>query len=335
MKAAVLTAIPTLTLAIEELEEPVLDSESVLLSVEACGICGTDLHIMDGASYKPQLPFVLGHESVGKVVAVGADVDQDWLGRRVTATQFVGCGRCSMCRVGDVRLCELGALVCGVLGLPGGFAESLLLRKEQLVALPDELDAVSAATLVDAGTTAHNVARVLRKTMAPGDGSHLVVGAGPVGMIVAEILRSEDYDILIAETNPVRKAAISHLGHRTIESIDDLTEQFASVIDCAAAPDAVKGELALLRPHGFYFAVGYSVVPEFDLAAIARRELTIRGIRSGTKADLAAVLNLAAQGKIRLPRQDTWRLEEINQALQHLRSGDLPGKAIIVNGGSA
>lgn len=335
MKAALLRTIPALELSVEEVPDPVPERDRIVVAVEACGVCGTDLHIMEGASYRPELPFVLGHEIVGTVVAVGPGVEQVRLGDRVAATQFVGCGDCPMCRGGDIRLCERGALVSGVLGLPGGFAERVLLHEAQLVDIPASLDSHSAAALVDAGTTAHNVARVLRTKVASGDGLHLVVGAGPVGLLTAEILRFADYEVVIAETNPLRRAEASRLGYSTSTSLADLNESFASVIDCAGAPGIVEAELALLRPHGLYFPVGYSVVPAFDLAMVSRRELIIWGIRSGTRQDLGEVLLLAAEGGIRVPRVDAWQLEAINAALSSLRNGDVPGKAIIVNGANS
>lgn len=332
MRAAVLTTVPALELELEELEEPVAGEGCVVLSVKACGICGTDLHIMSGTSYRPCLPFVLGHEPVGVVVELGAGVERGLLGRKVTATQFVGCGKCRMCLRGDVRLCENGPLISGVLGLSGGFAERMVLRATQLVPIPEGLDWAAAATLVDAGATAHNVARVLQGAIAPGEGPHLVVGAGPVGFLVAELLRFAHYDVVIVETNGIREEEMSRLGYETSSSLSDLVADFAGVVDCSGAPEAVAAGLALLRPHGMYFPVGYSTVPAFDMAVVARRELVLRGIRSGARGDLAEVLDLVAQGHIRLPRRDVWPLEEINTALHHLRSGGVPGKAIIANG---
>lgn len=332
MRAAVLEQLPARLLDLRDIDEPTPESGCVVVEVEACGICGTDLHIMSGGSYAPTLPFVLGHEPVGRVVAIGTNVAESYLGKRVTATLFLGCGECHPCLQGDERLCERGARVTGVLDLPGGFAERMVLRESQLVVVPDELDSLSAAALVDAGATAHNAARVLRSHGELLDGPCLVVGAGPVGLLVAEILRNADVHVVIVERNILRAREAQRFGYDVFDSLDVLGPSVASIVDCAADPAMVGSELDLLRPHGMYLSVGYCTVPEFDLGVVARRELTLRGVRSGTRDDLRNVLRLAADHVIRLPTPSVWTLEDVNEALQALRDGVVAGKAIIVNG---
>ena len=97
MQAAVAREIPTERLQIDQVEAPALEADDdVILRVEACGICGTDLHILSGESYRPQTPFVLGHEPVGVVVEAGPAANE-WLGLRVTMTNYTGEGSCPMC----------------------------------------------------------------------------------------------------------------------------------------------------------------------------------------------------------------------------------------------
>jgi 2-desacetyl-2-hydroxyethyl bacteriochlorophyllide A dehydrogenase len=328
MRAALLTEIPAQTLAVRDVPDPVLEPGSVLVSVEACGICGTDLHIMDGESYRPELPFVLGHEPVGRVVAAAPDVDQNLIGLRIAPTLFVGCGRCTPCRAGDERLCEEGASVTGVLARPGGFAERMTLLAGQLVSVPEALSAPAAAAMVDAGTTAHNAVRTAA-AIAPA-GRHLVIGAGPVGFLVAAVLRTRGLTPIVVEPSPPRRQAAVCRGFAVIPDAADADGQFASVIDCAGVPAVVPGLLELLLPHGAYLSVGYATVPELDLAVVSRRELTIRGIRSGRRCDLEAILRLAAQGRVQLPCVSTWRLDAVNDALQSLRAGAVAGKAVVV-----
>jgi 2-desacetyl-2-hydroxyethyl bacteriochlorophyllide A dehydrogenase len=327
MKAALLTEIPAETLAVWEVPDPVLGPGSVLVSVEACGICGTDLHIMDGESYRPELPFVLGHEPVGRVVAAAPDVDEKLIGLRIVPTLFVGCGRCAPCRAGDERLCENGASITGVLARPGGFAERMTLLASQLVSVPDELAAPAAAAIVDAGTTAHNAVRVAAAA-APA-GRHLVIGAGPVGFLVAAVLRARGLVPAIVEPSRPRREAAADSGFAMIPDAAGADGPFASVIDCAGVPAIVPGLLELLLPHGMYLSVGYATIPALDLALVSRRELTVRGIRSGRRSDLKAILRLVAQGRVQLPRVDTWQLDAVNDAIRSLRAGDVAGKAVV------
>ena len=105
---------------------------------------------------------------------------------------------------------------------------------------------------------------------------------------------------------------------------------FTTVIDCAGSPDVVPEALELLRPHGLYVVVGYSKILEFDLSVVARRELLIKGIRSGTRADLERILNLVARGQLAPPPITTWGLAEVNDALAALRHGAVAGKAVVL-----
>src|SRR5580698_4102238 len=118
MKAAVLRELPADRLHIADVPEPERPPGSVEVAVSACGLCGTDLHIMGGTSYRPELPFVLGHEPVGTVVSVSPDADPALVGRRVAAAIFVGCGRCAACRAGAGRRAGKGRRSTG--GLASG-----------------------------------------------------------------------------------------------------------------------------------------------------------------------------------------------------------------------
>lgn len=337
MKAAVLENLPATSLGLSDVAEPQLDSNDVLVSVIACGICGTDLHIMDGESYRPELPFVLGHEPVGNVVSVGPNVDKGWLGKRIVPILFEGCGICTPCRAGDERLCVRGARVTGVSGKWGGFAEYLVLDAHQLVYVPQSVSSITAAGLVDAGATAYNAVRSAIATNAfvgYGSGNHLVMGAGPVGMLVAEFLAHAGKEFIMVESNSFRAEAAGQRGFRVYGAISQLSGKFSSVIDCAGSADLIPQLLDLLEPHGIFTCVGYTKLHDFDLSVIARNELLVRGVRSGSRSDLEEVLNLVASGEVSPPSCETWELSDINRALSALRNGTVGGKAVIVMGSS-
>jgi 2-desacetyl-2-hydroxyethyl bacteriochlorophyllide A dehydrogenase len=327
----VLAHIPSEELQIVDVPEPVLGPGDVLLSVEACGICGTDLHIMEGLSYRPELPLPLGHEPVGRVIEVEDPRQRALLGQRVVPTLFIGCNECEPCRSGDERLCDRGAAIIGVTRA-GGFADRLALQSRQLVPVPPQLSSPAAATLVDAGPTAHNAASVALARSYPRNAPHLVIGAGPVGFLVSELLRHRGVEFVIVEPNAERRQRAEAGGHTVAPDISSLTGSFKSVIDCAAAPDIVEHLLRLLLPHGIYISVGYGTVPEFDFSLVSRKELAIYGIRSGRHSDLEAMLSLVADGIIAAPSIDCWPLQDINTAFRSLRSGQVAGKAVIMVG---
>jgi alcohol dehydrogenase, propanol-preferring len=329
VKAAVLAHIPSEELQVVDVPEPVLGPGDVLLSVEACGICGTDLHIMEGLSYRPELPLALGHEPVGRVIEVEDPRQRALLGQRVAPTLFIGCNECEPCRSGDERLCDRGAAIIGVTRA-GGFADRLALQSRQLVPVPPQLSSPAAATLVDAGPTAHNAARVALARSHPREAPYLVIGAGPVGFFVSELLRYRGVEFVVVEPNAERRQRVEARGYTVAQDISGVAGSFKSVIDCAAAPDIVGRLLELLSPHGTYISVGYGTVPELDFALISRKELAIYGIRSGRRSDLEAMLTLVADGIISAPSIDCWPLQDINTAFHSLRSGQVAGKAVII-----
>jgi len=326
MKAALLEHLPAKRLAIAEVKDPKPSPHELLVRVEACGICGTDIHILAGHSYRPPLPFVIGHEPVGVVVGAGAETLKGWVGRRITMTIFEGCGHCGYCQAGDERLCIDPRSAIGVLNRWGGFAEMMTIPATQVVDIPAGLDSVDAATLVDAGVTAANAVAKLPKTI----GSVIVVGMGPVGFFVAALLRHANVEPTVIETNSLRASEAKRHGFQVLDNADAIEFRPDAILDCTGVADVLPWALRVLRPRGLFIVVGYSVIPELDMAFVSRKELVIQGVRSGSRGNLQQVVALAAEGSIKLPIVQTWPLDHINEALAELRAGSVPGKAVVV-----
>jgi 2-desacetyl-2-hydroxyethyl bacteriochlorophyllide A dehydrogenase len=326
LRAAVADAIPTGELRVADgLRSPQGDADAVV-NVEACGICGTDLHILAGGSYKPATPFVLGHEPVGRLTG---DVPERGLraGQLVTMTIFEGCGHCEYCLEGDERLCQQLRSIVGVDRRWGGFAERLAIPRAQLVAVPDVLSADVAASLVDAGATAANAARAINQCESSGV---VVLGGGPVGLLTAEIARHDGRAPTVIEPNALRRRELEARSFETESSITRLLHRDAidCIVDCVGVPDVVGPALELLRPHGTLVVVGYAMM-NVDFSFISRKELRVVGIRSGNRKDLERALGLVSAGSIQAPPIQSFRLDEINEAFRALRAGELDGKAVI------
>ena len=246
MRAAVIRSLPTAAPVPGEHPRPSLEADDdTIVAVEACGICGTDLHILDGHSYAPALPFVLGHEPVGVVIEAGKDAEE-WLGRRVTMTLFNGCGACAECTRGDERVCQSMRWVTGILSSDGGFAECVRISATQLVEVPAALDPTSAAVLVDAGATAFNSRRVaLANTEAP----LVVIGGGPVGWVLAEQLRVDGRLLAVVEPSPRRLAALVEADVRRAAWLDQVAvpREIPSDGDRSARAAAAEGDDADAR----------------------------------------------------------------------------------------
>jgi 2-desacetyl-2-hydroxyethyl bacteriochlorophyllide A dehydrogenase len=328
--AALLVEVPAEELELAEIPPPLPGPGEVLVEVSACGVCGTDLHIMAGESYRPELPFVLGHELVGTVVAAGDEVSATWAGRKVAVAPFRGCGSCPPCKAGDERLCERGPLISGVLGRNGGFAAQAAVATAQLVEVPRGAPDEVVASLVDAGATARNAVRCALAWASYTEPRHLVLGGGPVGLLAAEMVLAASQAVEVVELNPLRREALTSRGMPAVPNLSDLRGTFSTVVDCAGSASLVQAALELLEPHGLYVSVGYSRVPELDLALLARRELSVKGVRSGRRDDLEHVIAQVLGGEIEPPPVETWPLNEINDALRSLRKGSVASKAVIV-----
>ena len=326
MRAAVAEEIPTANLVVEsDLDLPPHQGDAVI-DVEACGICGTDLHILSGDSYRPETPFVLGHEPVGRL---GVDLERQGIeaGRLVTMTIFEGCGTCGFCAAGDERLCLRLQSIVGVHRRWGGFADQMVVRPAQLVPIPASMSSLVAASLVDAGATAANAVRVVA-TFKPA--SVIVLGGGPVGLLTAELIRFDGSDPVVVEPNDLRRRELELRGFKVASVIQQLLDQPAidCVIDCAGVADIVSESLGLLQPHGSFVVVGYTRAM-VDFSSIARKELRVFGIRSGSRKDLERILGLVDAEAIAPPPITAFELDDINRALQALRQGALSGKAVI------
>ena len=325
MVAALMAERPTGELRLAALERPeALQEDDVLVSVEACGVCGTDLHIMAGEAYEPELPFVLGHEVVGRVAG---PVDSAAQGGLVAVWPFLGCGNCQLCALGEGQLCAAQVSVTGVSGAFGGFAEYVLVKREQLVPVPEGMEAPAAAAVVDAGTTALNAVEVVP---AGTTGPHVVVGAGPVGFCAAELLRERGRAPVVVEREAKRRHLAEGRGFAVAPELDAVIEEPTVVIDCSGRGDALGWAVRALVPHGLAVVVAYGVIDRFDTTQISRKELTVRGVRSGTRDQLRTVLRLAAEGTVGGFPVREWALADVNGAFEAARAGD-PAKQVVVN----
>jgi 2-desacetyl-2-hydroxyethyl bacteriochlorophyllide A dehydrogenase len=244
-------------------------------------------------------------------------------------TNFTGCGGCAMCRAGDERLCPGLVSITGVLGSWGGFAGYVRVHAAQALEVPSALDAIAAASLVDAGATAANSVRV---ALERSPDRVLLIGAGPIGFLCAELLRTAGVQLDVVHPSPLRREALAAIGHHVVATFEEVESAYDVVIDCAGVPEVIAPGLARLGPKGEYLLAGYAKAPDLDLAVVARREGVVRGIRAGRRADLESVIAAAAEGSIRIPGITTWPLAAINVALDALRSRAVPGKAVIVPG---
>ena len=326
MRAMVLEQ-PGKPLEPRSLPVPQPGARELLLRVEACAVCRTDLHIVDGELPDPALPLVPGHEIVGRVEAVGAGVTRYRPGDRV-GVPWLGrtCGSCRYCRSGRENLCP-DARFTGY-QLPGGYAEFTVAHEDFCVAIPAPYDAVSAAPLLCAGLIGY---RTLTKA---GDAKRLgIYGFGAAAHIVAQIVRHRGLE-LYAFTRPgdvEAQAFARSLGAVWAGGSDERPDEpLDAALIFAPSGELVPAALAAVAPGGRVVCGGIhmSDIPSFPYALLWG-ERTICSVANLTRADGDAFMAIAPQVPVRTTTT-VYRLEDANAALDDLRAGRFTGAAVLV-----
>jgi propanol-preferring alcohol dehydrogenase len=299
----------------------------LLVKVAACAVCRTDLHVIDGELPNPKLPLIPGHEVVGRVEAVGVEVNNFRIGDRV-GIPWLGwtCGECEYCRSARENLCERARFTGYT--IDGGYAEFTAAEARFAFRIPDAFDDVSAAPLLCAGLIGY---RSLRKA---GDAKRLgLYGFGAAAHIVAQVARYEGRDVF-AFTRPgdgdAQEFARS-LGAIWAGGSDETPPQeLDAAIIFAPIGSLVPAALRVLRRGGRVVCGGIHMT---DIPAFPYRDLwherTICSVANLTRRDAEEFLALAPRVPIRTETQ-TFPLERANEALEALRSGKLRGAAVLV-----
>ena len=187
----------------------------VRLDVAYVGICGTDLHIKHGAmDQRVSIPAVIGHEMSGRIAAVGSGVGDWGVGDPVTVMPLDWCGACSACRAGHQHVCE--NLVFVGIDAAGAMQQSWTIGQHLLVALPREVSLQHAALTEPVAVAVHDVRRA---QLRPGERA-LIVGGGPIGLLIAAVAEARGADVLVSEPNPYRRAVAEQMGLRTVDPVD-------------------------------------------------------------------------------------------------------------------
>jgi (R,R)-butanediol dehydrogenase/meso-butanediol dehydrogenase/diacetyl reductase len=307
-------------LRVVELEPPPPGAGQVALEVSYCGICGSDLHFRDVPALFPA-GCVPGHEFSGAVAALGPGV-QGWaVGDRVTALPFAQCGECEACLRGEEQICP-HAIVSGVglgTGRPGAYAERVTVDARMLFALPEHVDDRAGALTEPLAVAVRAVACAQTARSEPVS----VIGAGPIGVLVALVLARRGYErVTLISRNPARAALAAELGLEVV-GVEQAAagEAPACVFECAGTPAAARLAAELARPLGRIVLVGLALEP-LDLVAapFVMKELTLRGVLAYTRADFAGAIELLASGAIPSERliSAVLPLEDAEAAFQSL-----------------
>lgn len=331
MRAAVLRA-PQAPIEIADIPRPKPGTGEVLIRMEACGICHSDLFLA-GRPKMPMIPLVLGHEGIGIVEELGPGVDKLRLGERVgMGFLYRSCGDCSYCRSGRENYCpkrlETGYTAQGALAEYAVAAEAFVAR------IPDGLPAMQAAPLCCAGLTAYQALRTVG--LAAGEWV-AIFGAGGLGHLAIQIAKHWGLKVALVDVTPEKLEQAVRLGADLVingavqsprEALKAVGGASAAITFTNARP-AIEQAFPTLRPNGILVLVGLCTEP-FALPVLQTvlQGLRISGILVGTPRDLQEIVNLAASGVAHVDVEPC-RLDDVPAVFERMRQGKILGRAVV------
>ncbi|MDF2570717.1 MAG: alcohol dehydrogenase [Sporomusa sp.] len=336
MKAAVLYGPHDLRLI--EMPIPVLnDEESVLIRVRAIGICGSDVHAYHGKLATVSFPRIIGHEVVGEVVEVGNAVTKVRVGDHVVMDPVVSCGECPACKAGRHNVCR--DVKCMGVACEGGGAEYIVLPQKNIFPMPDSLP-WREAVVAEPYTIGAQV--VSQGSVKAGD-KMLVMGAGPIGLVILQAAKRLGAEVLVTDLSSARlelakkmqaDVVIEPAKQDLAQAISEFTGGYGVdvAVDAVGVPSLFEQAIDLTAPAGRIVVIGFNPSPtQVPELPITRKELEIRGSRMNA-GKFPEVIQWIAAGEVEtnLLVSHEFSFADINQAFALLdKDPDKTCKVII------
>ena len=334
MKAAVVHEFGK-PLVIEDVSTPDPGPAQILVRIEACGVCHTDLHAMDGDwPVKPSPPFIPGHEGVGVVTAAGSEVTNVKEGDRVGVPWLhTACGHCKHCMSGWETLCAQQQNTG--YSLNGGFAEYCLADPTFVGHLPKDLDFAPAAPILCAGVTVY---KGLKETEARPGQTVAIIGIGGPGHLALQYAKAMGLHVIAVDVadEKLRLASDSGASLTVNAAKTDPVEELQrlggveGVLATAVSPKSISQGVGMLCPGGTMSIVGLPPgnfeLPIFE--TVLQRK-TIRGSIVGSRLDLQEAIAFAAEGSVQT-HYSADKLDNINSIFDRMREGKIDGRVVLV-----
>jgi propanol-preferring alcohol dehydrogenase len=325
LKAAVLRS-PKQSLQIGENATPQAAAGQVLLRVRACGVCRTDLHIVEGDLPPRKQPLIPGHQIVGDIVE-GATAELP-VGTRVGVSWIGGVdGSCAYCRRGMENLCD--APVFTGYTVDGGYAQYAVARNDFVFKLPQELDDLHAAPLLCAGIIGFRSLRVAG--VEPGDRVGLF-GFGSSAHLAIAVLHSWNCEVYVSTRGASHRKLAESLGAKWVGGETDKPPyELDRAVTFAPSGEVVIAALSSLRKGGVVAinAIHLDRIPEFDYDILLWGERQIRSVANMTRSDARDFLKIAADIRLQ-PKVTVFSLDNANEALAAVRNDAIDGAAVIL-----
>jgi propanol-preferring alcohol dehydrogenase len=334
-------------LEVVEAADPVPQGAEVVLRVVACGVCHSDVHVWEGhydlgggrrldtRTGRP-LPFTLGHEIVGEVVAIGPEADDALVGKHSVVFPWIGCGACEVCARGEEHLC-LRPQALGTFA-HGGFSDRVIVPHARYLFDFGDVLPERACTYACAGLTAYSA---LAKV---GDhpGAHtIIVGAGGVGLNAVSIAKATSgREVVVVDIDADKLAAAEQVGadHLVDGSAPDAHKQLKrltdggayAVVDCVGSKATASLGLRVLPRSGTLVIVGLiGGSLEVALPMMPLKDLTIRGSYLGSLREMGELMEIVRENKLRAIPIETRGLEEAQRTLDDLAAARVVGRVVL------
>lgn len=331
-------------------DTPKPQGKEVLVRIERCGLCHSDLHIQDGyadlgggkrldTTRGMTLPFTLGHEIAGIVDEVGPDASKDLIGKKKAVFPWIGCGQCRDCLNGDENLCARNRFV-GV-SIDGGFASHVLVPDEKYLLDYDPLPIDMAATLMCSGITAYGALK--RLTGRPRQRNLLLIGLGGVGMAGLALAPAMfEQKITVADLSAsARETALKNGAAAAYDpSEPDIAKRiiketeggFDEIVDFAGNEKSMAFAVSVLARGGKIVVSGL-MGGNFNLPMVQwiYKRMTIEGFMTGTLAEAQEMMALARAGKVRPTPMREEPMADVQKWIEELRAGHVVGRIMLRN----
>jgi len=330
MRAMVLrkiAPIETLPLRLEEREKPSPDEKELLIQVEACGLCHTDLHTVEGDLSDVKLPIIPGHQIVGRVVEAGRSASRFRVGDRVgVAWLYSTCGKCSYCLSGQENLC-LQARFTGY-HVDGGYAEYMIALENFVYPLPREIEAVHLAPLLCAGIIGYRALRLSQ--VKPGENLALFGFGASAHLAIQVALHWGCQVFVFSRSQAHREMALKMGASWAGTAADEPPQRAQAAIIFAPAGELVRRALEVVDRGGTVTLAGISMtpIPALNYEKHLYHEKILRSVANLTRQDGREFLELAAKIPVKTT-VEVFPLEEANQALIQLKKGLINGAGVL------
>ena len=310
-----------------------LAPEEVEVRISHCGVCRSDVHLIDNDWGLSKYPFIPGHEIIGTVHALGSAVQNVKLGDRVgIGWQADSCGICAWCRSGNEHLCPKAQATC--IGRNGGFADAVRVNWRFVIPIPPELPSESAAPLLCGGITVYSP---LRHHLARPSSRVAVVGIGGLGHMGIQFARAFGCEITAFSTSKDKEGEAQSLGAqhfvhtRETNALKKLASSFDLILSTAAADQDFQAFVNALRPKGTLVVLGAAAKPlQIAGGSLIGGQKAVEGSSTGSPSDLCEMLDVAARHGIKAITE-LYPMKDAHKAVASLKQNKVRYRAVLQN----